>query len=109
MERCDAGAALSGSKRRLPTIYDGTMTTVVMITFEGELLAKITPGRRLTFDGPVSLPNVGERVANPTTGRDDLHLNGIVIDRQFSYTENHLSVLLTLRDAHDVPPQVHPG
>lgn len=84
------------------TISIVRMKTTVTVVFKGEPLSTLLRDREhfsrrnLTFDGPVTLPHIGEYVSNPTAGREDEPLSGVLLSRQFSYRENELNIILTL-------------
>lgn len=78
------------------------MKTHISIVFKGESLSALYRDkeryalRNFTFDGPVTLPEVGEYVSNPAKGQEGEPLSGLVSSRGFSYRENEMSVILTL-------------
>lgn len=74
--------------------YNSRMTTTIMICFEGEPVSQIVPKRTVAFDGPVPLPEIGEHVANTSYSGP---VSGTLLSRSFSYRENEVHVILTLK------------
>lgn len=73
------------------------MKTYITVTFQNERLAAITTERTVSINGPVTLPEIGERVRNPAYGPNE-PLSGKLASRSYAYKNGEVSVLLVLHD-----------
>lgn len=74
------------------------MKTHLLIWFEKEPCSRLADKRQMIFDEPITLPEVGDVVHNPTAGTEGEPLHGILVRRQFAYSAEEVTIYLVLRD-----------